>query len=156
MSHFWKVALSILFLFCFITTARADLDFFSRIYLSDKKYANHIIVKTYLVTIDQLSEYFNSKENRAIRQLKNADLNKGGDIYLVVECKNIGEKGYAFGEIRFKIKGMNVTIPVSCLSMSGNMKSFVNCAVVNLGGLAVADNEETPSITYYWENLYTY
>ena len=156
MSNFWKTVTCFIFAVFLSTTARADLDLFSRMYLSNKKYAKNITVQTYLVARDQLTGYFNAKTPPTIQQLKNGDLDKeDSDLFLIVECKNIGES-YTFGELKVRLQGVNGEIPVYCHSVFGNMKTFVNCAVIHVGSLAVyPDDNAIPIITYRWEHLYT-
>ena len=145
---------------CFIflcNTAMADLDFFSRIYLSNKKYADNINVRSFLVTRSQLVGYFDSEIPPAIQQLSYNGLYKKKDqsLFLIVECRNIGER-YAFGELRIDVPGMNITIPIYCHGIHGNMETFVNCGVIDLGSLAVFDKDGFPSMSYSWKELYTY
>ena len=152
MFNFWKVQISLILMIFLISTARADLDLISRFLLSNKKYAKHIVVRSSVLPEDQLMEFCGST-NLPTEQINNRDLyNK--KLYLVVQCKNIGEL-CPFGEMKFKIEGRNLLVPVFCAELFGNMEKFYNCAIIYIGEGIVPNNDERLSITYYWESLYT-
>ena len=152
MFNLGKVRTLIILMTFFSNTAWADLDFFSRILLSNKKYENHIAVRSVVVAEDEVTNLFNSG-NLTIEQKRNRDLyNK--KLFLIVQCKNIGELR-AFGEMRFKVQGRNFLIPVYCATLLGNMEDFYNCAIIYIGDGIVPRNDDRLEITYFWENLYT-
>ena len=58
MFNFRNVKILIILIMSFSNTARADLDFFSRILLSNKKYEKYITVRSAVVIEDELMNYF--------------------------------------------------------------------------------------------------
>jgi hypothetical protein len=152
MFNFKNTIIIIILITFFSNTARADLDFFSRILLSNKKYQKHIAVRSAVVTEDEVMSFFGSA-NLPVEQKKNEDL-YDKKLFLIVQCKNVGELR-AFGEMRFKVQGRNFLIPVYCAALLGNMESFYNCAVVYIGSGIVPENDDRLKITYHWESLYT-
>ena len=130
-----------------------EMSVFTKLYLSNKGYAKHIDVKTYLILEDQLGTVFNSADT-PIYQMRNRDLyNK--KLYLVVQCRNVGER-YAWGEVGLNVNNMNITIPAYCSELPGDMKGFCNCSVIHFGEGWIPNNDDFPKITYFWKELYTY
>jgi hypothetical protein len=154
MSNFWKAIFCFVFTSFFSNPVMADLDFFSRIYLSNKKYEKFTSIESYLVVSDQLTDVFDQK-NSTFQQKRRQELNDAGeDLFLVVKCKNTGDR-YAFGELLFNVKGMNLDVPILCSGLHGNMRMFANIAIIYIGSLHIPGDDEFPKITYYWKNLYT-
>ena len=113
-----------------------------------------MIFESYLVVSDQLVCFFD-KKNTFLEQKKREELNDSREnLFLVVKCKNTGNH-YAFGELIFNIKGMNLPIPILCSGLHGNMTNFSNIAIIYLESLYLTGDEEIPKITYHWKNLYT-
>jgi hypothetical protein len=152
MFNFKKTIILIILITFFSNTARADLDFFSRILLSNKKYEKYIAVRSAVVTEDEVMSFFDSV-NLPVEQKKNEDLYRK-KLFLIVQCKNVGELR-AFGKMRFKVQGKNFLIPVYCAELLGNMENFYNCAIIYIGSGIVSDDDDRLKITYHWENLYT-
>lgn len=152
MVTFIRANILTIFMMCFSNTVMADLDFFSHLLLSNKKYDKYIIVRSAVVAEDEVMDFFNStsfpNEQRRNRELY------GKKLFLLVQCKNIGDYR-AFGEMRFKVQGRNFLVPVHCASLLGNMENFSNCAVIYLGSGIVSDDDNSIKITYFWKNLYT-
>jgi len=152
MLSFIRANILIILVICFTNTVRAELDFFSHLFLTNKKYEKYMVVRSAVVAEDEVMTFFNSvsfpNEQRRNRELY------GKRLFLLVQCKNIGE-ARAFGEMRFKVQGINVLIPVDCAMLYANMEDFCNCAVVYLGRGIVPDDDDRLKITYYWKNLYT-
>jgi len=146
-----KARILIILMTFFSNTAWADLDFFSRILLSNKKYEKYISVRSAVVTEDEVMNFFDSVNSPT--QKKNRDL-YNRKLFLIVQCKNVGELR-TFGEMRFKVQGGNLLIPVYCTTLYGNMESFQNCAIIYIGDGIVPENDDRLEITYYWEKLYT-
>ena len=152
MFNFGKTKILIIFITFFSNTARADLDFFSRFLLSNKKYEKHIVIRSAVVTEDEVMNFFDSVD-LPVEQKKNRDLyNK--NLFLIVQCKNIGEL-CPFGQMQFKVQGRNFLIPVYCATLDGNMENFQNCAIIYIGNGIVPNNDDRIKITYYWKSLYT-
>lgn len=151
MSIFWK---NILFLFCSFCTLQMqadDLDFFSRIYLSNKKYAKNIEIKVYLVTKAQVVKLF-SGENDEIIQKTDQEL-RGGNVYLLVRCKNVGDYR-SFGILNCTIPNRGSPISVEIMMMPGNMK-FFHDSILFIGGGLISNDEKMPVIRCEWKGLYT-
>jgi hypothetical protein len=128
-----------------------DLDLFSRMYLSDKKYAKNIEVQTYLVTKDQVAEVF-GRINVEIPQKTNNEL-YGKEVFLLVRCKNKGEYK-AFGILNCTIPNRGVPISVDIAFLPGNMHDFHDCVIYITRGLFPNDTD-SPNINYEWKSLYT-
>lgn len=153
MKSYANTRIFIVLIMCFNNIARADLDFFSRLYLSNKKYEKYMTVRSAVVAEDEVMNFFNSISFPA-EQKKNREL-YGKKLFLIVQCKNIGEF-QAFGEMQFKIEGGNLWIPVYCTTLYGNMQDFSNCAIICIGSGIVPDNDNRLDIIFRWKNLYTY
>lgn len=150
MSRFWKVFLC-LFCSCCFCSARADLDIFSRIYLSDRSYAKNIEVKAYLVTKDQVVKVF-SEENVEVIQKPNKEL-FGQEIFLLVRCKNFGDY-HSFGLINCKVPHRGDSILIDVTMMPGYMKSFYD-TVIPMDSRIVPNDDKIPVISCKWKSLYT-
>ena len=111
-------------------------------------------VESYLIGSSQLTSVFDCADS-FIQQKKREDLNNSReDLFLVVKCKNAGNY-YAFGDLIFHVKGMNLPIPVLCSGLHGNMQTFSDIAVIYIGSLYITGDDEFPKVTYHWKTLYT-
>ncbi|MGB7977600.1 MAG: hypothetical protein WCF19_00400 [Chlamydiales bacterium] len=134
---FWRTIL-LLFCICGCCSVRANnLDFVSRIYLSNKKYAKNIEVKAYLVTKDQVAKIF-SESNTEITQKSNKEL-YGQEIFLLVRCKNFGNYR-SFGTLNCKFPGGGIPISIEIMMMPSYMKFFGDAVLPMYRG-TVPDNE---------------
>lgn len=149
MNHIWKILLCFFCSCCLISSAGADLDFFSRLNLSNMKYAENIEVRTYLVTREQLAEFFKS-EYGTVTQKTNAELYQK-ELFLLVRCRNKGNYK-SFGIINFSLPNSDVELDI--LFMPGLMQSFQD-SILYIGSGIIFSNNETPIITYKWKDLYT-
>jgi hypothetical protein len=150
MTNFWKNILCLFSACFFCSSAKADdLDPLSSAYLSDKKYAKNIEVKTYLVTKDQVARLF-SEASGEITQKSNKEL-FGREVFLLVRCKNIGDYR-AFGTINCKRSIQGTPISIETALMPGYMKFFYD-TVLPLGSGSVPNNNEIPIISYEWKYL---
>lgn len=137
---------------CLCSSAKADdLDPISRMYLSNKKYAKNIEVKSYLVTKDQIAKLFR-EENGEVIQRKNREL-FNQEVFLLVRVKNKGEY-MSFGLLNSKIPNRGVPISIDIEMMPANMKDFHDSIIFIGRGLISKDNA-FPLIEYKWKSLYT-
>jgi hypothetical protein len=145
----------ILYLFCsccLCSSAKADdLDLFSRIYLSNKKYAKNIEIEVYIVTKDQVAKVF-SEENVQVKQKMNKEL-YAQEVYLLVRCKNKGDYR-SFGALNCQLSSSGKPISIEIMMMPGYMKSFRDTVLPLYGG-GIPNNDTPPFITFKWKHLYT-
>jgi hypothetical protein len=149
MSALWRSVLCFCCLWGYVNGD--DLDLFSRMYLSDKKYAKNIEVQTYLVTKDQVAEVFGSTSVEIV-QKANYEL-YGKEVFLLVRCKNKGEY-MSFGILNCTISNRGVPISVDIAFLPGNMHDFHDCVIYVSRGLFPND-DKLPNIKSEWKSLYT-
>jgi hypothetical protein len=152
MTNFWKNILCLFSACFFCSSAKADdLDFLSRVYLSNKKYAKNIEVQAYLITKDQVARLFSEKDGKVI-QKTNKELYEE-EVFLLVRVKNNGEY-MSFGLLNCTIPNRGVPITFDIERMPGSMQSFHD-SILYIGDGLISNNKETPVITYEWKSLYT-
>lgn len=153
MSSNWKALICLFCFCCFQISAQVDLDFFSRLYLSNKKYAKNIEVQTYLVTKEQVAQIFGRKKDELVQKLNKDLYNRYDEIYLLVRSKNKGDF-LAFGTLKCNVQYLNHSITIDVIDLPGHMQSFHDCVIYVSGGF-IPDNDQVLSISYEWEDLYT-
>ena len=151
-----RFLINILCLFCgccLCSSVKADdfLDPASRAYLSNKKYAKNIEVKVYLVTKDQLAKLF-SEENGEVIQKTNKELYKVREVFLLIRCKNFGDYR-AFGTLKCKRSGGDLA-SIEIMMMPRHMKFFYDSVLPGYDGI-IPNDDNTPTMTFEWESLYT-
>jgi hypothetical protein len=152
MSNFCKSIISI-FLSCFaFSSAKADLNPLTRLYLSNKGYAKNMEVQTYIVTKDQIPLLFTEGK---IVQKSNKDFHEGDEIFLVICIKNNGDL-YASGSLKCSVPNCQMPIVISMMSSFGGKVSTYQTWVVPLGHLFISWEEEYTQVTYRWAELLTY
>ena len=151
MSRFWKSFLCLFCSCCFCSAKADDLDLISRAYLSNKKYAKNVEVKSYLVTRDQVARLF-SEENREITQKINKEL-YGKEVFLLVRVKNHGES-MSFGLLNCTIPNRGVPITFDIEMMPGLMNSFHD-SVLYIGNGFIPNDNNASVINWEWKSLYT-
>ena len=150
-----RFLINILCLFCgccFFSSGKAiDLDPASHAFLLDMKYAKNIEVKGYLVTKDQLAKIF-SEENEEVVQKTNKELHNAREVFLLIRCKNFGDYR-AFGSLKCKRSNLGFA-SIEVKMMPGYMKSFYDSVLPGYRG-SIPNDDNTPTMTFEWESLYT-
>ncbi len=121
--------------------------------LSNPRYAKQIDVECYIVTREQLAEFF-SQENGKITQLRNHQL-RSKPIYLLVRCKNKGLV-FAFGELHCFVPNRGSPIPIDMSDLQGGDISAYFTSVVQISSGLIENNDKLPIIKYEWDCLYNY
>lgn len=138
----------------FIPKAEAmRLDPDSHKMLSNPSYAKYIDVECYIVTREQLVEFF-SQENGKITQLRNNQL-RSKPVYLLVRCKNKGSY-FAFGELHCFVPNRGSPIPIDMSDLPGGNRSSYLTSVVQIRSGGIENNDKLPVIKYEWDCLYNY
>lgn len=137
------------FNFSYIT---ADVDPAALQLLTDKGYAKHMEVQTYIVTKNQINILFSKGK---IVQKLNKDFNEQDENYLVVRVKNKGDR-YAIGTLKCRVPNCDRPIMITVVSTHGRKDSPYQTWVVPLGDIAIDITEKITRISCSWDDLYTY
>lgn len=150
MSRFIKIILGIAVVLM-PQLARAELNFIERFFLSDKAYAKHIEVKTYILTENQSADLL-ANPSREPKQLLASELARFPKRYLVVRVRNLGNK-HAWGTLACSVPRIWSPIKIPTISIHDEFCNYLIC----IDGLSVADAHENfiPKITFEWDQLYT-
>lgn len=150
MNFFLKIVLAIV-LSLTPQLVRADLNFIERLFFSDKAYARHIEVKTYILTDEQASGLLASPSNEPV-QLIGSELAKSRKKHLVIRVKNLGKK-HTWGTLACSVPGIWETLKIPIISIQDDFCDYLIC----IDGAAVAFSHDNfaPHVTFEWDQLYT-
>ncbi|QVL55793.1 MAG: hypothetical protein KFB95_00885 [Simkaniaceae bacterium] len=147
----FSIAASLLLLFM-IPVEAVNMDPESHLMFSRPQYAKHIDVQCYIVNREQLRAVFNSTEpDSNITQLTNNQLLKSNEIYLFVKVRNRGNY-IPFGRLNCFIPHVEEPFPVEVLKMFFKNK-YCDYAF-RLDHSVIDTNNQKPTLSYKWENLY--
>jgi hypothetical protein len=105
--------------------ARADMNLFDRLMFSDKAYAKHIEVKTYILTDKQSADLL-ADSSQEPTQLFASELARFSKLYLVVRVKNLGNKN-AWGTLACSVPRIWDPIKIPIISIRDDFCNYLIC-----------------------------
>jgi hypothetical protein len=122
-----------------------------KIMFSNKSYAKHIEVKTYILNDKQLADLFTNLDKSPI-QLPVDNYRIGSNQYFLIRVKNLSNR-HAWGTLSCKVRCIHRPFKIPILSINDHFCDTIICVSGTV--IAKAKNSEFPDMSYEWDELYT-